>query len=103
MAKKETKKRKGENLMPKGCPSCKEELKVISLKCMDTECQTQINGNFRFSPLERLSDEDQKMVYDFVLCSGSLKEFAEQYELSYPTIRNIIDELIDKLKKNVTD
>jgi len=63
---------------------------------------TQIEGKFELSAIARLSTEDQKLVHDFILCSDSLKNLAKEYDLSYPTIRNMIDELIVKLKKNQT-
>ena len=33
----------------------------------------------------------------FVLSSGSLKEMALRYRVSYPTVRNRLDELIERL------
>ncbi len=36
----------------------------------------------------------------FVLSSGSLKEMAKQYEVTYPTVRLRLDKLIEKIKMN---
>ena len=41
-----------------------------------------------------LTDEDREFVRRFVLASGSLKELAERYGVSYPTIRVRLDKLI---------
>ena len=49
--------------------------------------------------LLRLSDEDREFVRDFVLCRGSLKEMAREMGLSYPTVRNKLDDVIDHIKK----
>ena len=38
-------------------------------------------------------------VIDFIKSSGSLKDMAKSMGVSYPTVRNILDELIDKLIK----
>ena len=45
-----------------------------------------------------LEEEDQQFVKRLVLASGSLKELADQYDVSYPTIRLRLDRLIDKIK-----
>jgi len=46
----------------------------------------------------RLSEENQQFVLDFVRCSGSLKEMAQKLGLSYPTVRNRLDEVISQLE-----
>lgn len=48
--------------------------------------------------LELLNDEDLAFVKRFILTSGSLKELAEAYGVTYPTVRLRLDRLIDKLK-----
>ena len=48
--------------------------------------------------LEALSDEDAAFVKRFVLASGSLKEMAQVYGVSYPTVRLRLDRLIEKIK-----
>ena len=48
--------------------------------------------------LEHLTGEELSFVRRFVLCSGSLKEMARQYSVSYPTIRLRLDRLIEKVR-----
>ncbi len=48
--------------------------------------------------LDRLTDEDRGFLKRFVLASGSLKALAEEYRISYPTIRLRLDRLIEKIK-----
>ena len=48
--------------------------------------------------IELLSDEDRTFVKRFILTSGSLKELADAYGVTYPTVRLRLDRLIDKLK-----
>ena len=48
--------------------------------------------------IEFLSDEDLAFVRRLVLASGSLKEIAQQYGVSYPTIRLRLDRLIAKIQ-----
>ena len=48
--------------------------------------------------IELLSDEDRTFVKRFVLTSGSLKELAAAYGVTYPTVRLRLDRLIEKIK-----
>ncbi len=48
--------------------------------------------------LEELEDEDLTFIRNFVLSSGSLKEMASQYGVTYPTVRLRLDRLIEKIK-----
>lgn len=48
--------------------------------------------------IEQLSDEDAAFLKRFVLASGSLKDVAAAYGISYPTIRLRLDRLIEKVK-----
>lgn len=48
--------------------------------------------------IELLEDEDLAFLKRFVLASGSLKELAEAYGISYPTVRLRLDRLIAKIK-----
>src|SRR5712691_7983806 len=48
--------------------------------------------------VELLSDEDRTFVKRFILTSGSLKELADAYGITYPTVRLRLDRLIEKIK-----
>ena len=45
-----------------------------------------------------LEEEDLVFIKKFVLSSGSLKEVAGQYGVTYPTVRLRLDRLIQKIK-----
>ncbi|GGK08935.1 hypothetical protein GCM10007063_34230 [Lentibacillus kapialis] len=47
-----------------------------------------------------LDGEDIEFIKKFVINSGSLKEIAKIYEVSYPTVRIKLDRLIEKIKLN---
>jgi hypothetical protein len=83
-------------VMPTICPACKNQVKVKSLLCQN--CETQIEGLYQLPPLARLSAEDQLFLLDFIKASGSLKEMARLLRLSYPTVRNRLDEIIERVK-----
>jgi len=43
-------------------------------------------------------DEDTVFIKKFLLASGSLKEMAQQYGVTYPTVRLRLDKLIQKIQ-----
>ena len=45
-----------------------------------------------------LDDEDVSFIKKFLLASGYLKEMAQQYGVTYPTVRLRLDKLIQKIK-----
>ncbi|MCL2856680.1 MAG: DUF2089 domain-containing protein [Oscillospiraceae bacterium] len=45
-----------------------------------------------------LEDEDIIFIKKFLQASGSLKEIARQYEVTYPTVRLRLDKLIQKIQ-----
>ena len=71
-------------------------LKVSKLIC--DNCDTVVKGNFDFSILARLDPEDQEFVVEFLKASGSLKNMAKSYSISYPTLRNRLDSVIVKIQ-----
>jgi hypothetical protein len=83
--------------LPIQCPACKEQLKVKRLVCEN--CQTQVEGLYELPLLMRLDLQEQAFLIDFLKCSGSLKDMAALMKLSYPTVRNRLDEIIDKIKQ----
>ena len=48
--------------------------------------------------LANLDHEDLVFIKKFLLASGSLKEIAKQYGVTYPTVRLRLDKLIQKIK-----
>ena len=48
--------------------------------------------------LDGLGDEDLSFLKRFVLASGSLKDLAAVYGISYPTVRLRLDRLMEKIK-----
>ena len=48
--------------------------------------------------MANLEDEDVSFIKRFILASGSLKEMASQYGVTYPTVRLRLDRLIQKIQ-----
>lgn len=83
--------------LPLHCPACSTPLRVGRLFC--EQCETEVCGNFELPLLAQLSEKEQRFILDFVKSSGSLKDMARNMGVSYPTVRNVLDDLIDKLKQ----
>ncbi|MGQ0627176.1 MAG: DUF2089 family protein [Phycisphaerales bacterium] len=58
----------------------------------------QNSNHTRPHPLSLLPTEDLDMIVELVLRSGSLKDLAAEYGVSYPTIRLRVDKLIERLR-----
>mgnify|MGYP001365112842 CR=1 FL=1 len=84
-------------MLPTSCPSCHAHLKVKSLKCEN--CETEVSGLYTLPALASLSDDDQQFILRFVKYSGSLKEMAGELKLSYPTVRNMLNDIIEKIEQ----
>jgi hypothetical protein len=54
--------------------------------------------NSRRTWTDLLGEEDVAFVKRFVLASGSLKEMAKVYGITYPTVRLRLDRLIEKIR-----
>ncbi len=52
--------------------------------------------------MAELEDEDLTFIKKFILASGSLKEVAALYGVSYPTVRLRLDRLIQKIQLTET-
>lgn len=48
--------------------------------------------------MKNLDEEDMIFIKRFLLASGSLKEVAKLYGVTYPTVRVRLNKLIDKIK-----
>ncbi|MFH1369200.1 MAG: DUF2089 family protein [Elusimicrobiota bacterium] len=55
-------------------------------------------GDFPPDTLSGLSNDEQEFVYAFVLNDGSLKDMARFLGKSYPTVKNMLDGIIHRLK-----
>jgi hypothetical protein len=65
------------------------------MKC--ETCGTEVSGSYDLPAFDRLSTDEQEFVLHFVKSSGSLKDMAKLLGLSYPTVRNLLDEIIKKI------
>ncbi|TVR79821.1 MAG: DUF2089 family protein [Saprospirales bacterium] len=82
--------------IPISCPACNEHLQVQMLNCV--ACGTAVSGTFKLPILMLLDRDEHDFLLRFVKSSGSLKEMAKQLGYSYPKVRNMLDDLIEKIE-----
>lgn len=83
-------------MLPCNCPSCERKLQVKSLVCKN--CGTEVTGSYELPQLLLLSRDELHFIMNFVKHSGSLKEMSSILNLSYPTVRNLLNEIINKIE-----
>lgn len=64
-----------------------------------TKAAKETGKNSQPAWVEALTEDELRFVERFVLCSGSLKALASEYGVSYPTLRNRLDGLIERVKE----
>jgi len=74
------------------CPVCGETLEVTRLHCRT--CDTTIDGHFTVGPFDRLSPEHLAFAELFIRREGKLNRMAEDLDLSYPTVRARLNDLV---------
>ena len=79
------------------CPVCQSQLSVTRLYCRN--CDTTVEGHFHpaASPFGQLSAEQMTFMLNFVRCEGRFNRLEEELNLSYPTLRNRLNEVIRAL------
>ncbi len=84
------------------CPICNEKLIAKTLRC--DNCDTEITGEFTLSPFDYLSKEQLDFALVFIKCEGNIKAIEKSLNISYPSVKKNIDDLINALgMKNVTE
>ncbi len=56
-----------------------------------------IRGEFELPPLAGLRYEDQVFVSEFVRCHGSIKYMEKAFGISYPTVKNRLNRIVQQL------
>ncbi len=77
------------------CPVCGGKMAITSLKCM--ECEVEIKGTFEIDDFFKLNNDQLHFVKTFVRNRGNIKEVEKELGISYPTVRNKLDEAIEAM------
>lgn len=74
------------------CPVCGEQLTITRLHCGN--CDTSIEGRFYAGRLSQLTPEQLQFVEIFLQCEGKIKGVEEKLNISYPTVRSRLKDVI---------
>jgi hypothetical protein len=97
------------NPMLTKCPVCGGELVVTRLTCPN--CETTIEGSFQpvggslqgaftaeqlkwLLPFTRLNNDQMQFILTFIRCEGRFNRMEEELNLSYPTLRNRMNDIL---------
>lgn len=78
------------------CPCCSGTLNIASLQCPD--CGVELRNSFQFSAFDRLDQAQMDFLLSFLKCRGSLKSLQEEMDISYPTAKKRLEELLIALE-----
>jgi hypothetical protein len=79
------------------CPACGGQLIITECQC--SQCKLQMRGEFRPGRFLNLSDDELTFIEVFLSTRGNLSEVERILGVSYPTIRNKLDEINEILQR----
>ncbi|MFO8061009.1 MAG: DUF2089 domain-containing protein [Bacillota bacterium] len=77
------------------CPVCGDEMEVTRLYC--PSCRSSVEGRFETCKFCHLSREQMEFLETFIRSRGNIKEVEREMGISYPTVRNRLDNVIRAL------
>jgi hypothetical protein len=85
------------NALPSQCPICGGGITITRLQC--DECDITIEGRFAptpaaSNPFSQLNPEQMQFAMTFVKCEGKLNRMEDELNLSYPTLRSRLQDVI---------
>jgi len=81
------------------CPVCGDMLHVTKLEC--DSCHTTINGEFYLSKFSYLKKEHLYFIELFLKNKGNIKQMEKDLNISYPTVKKNLDDVIRALGYDV--
>lgn len=73
------------------CPVCGNNTEVTRINC--DRCGTTIEGHFSLCRFCRLSPEQKTFIDVFIKCRGNIKEVEKELGVSYPTVKNRLEDV----------
>jgi hypothetical protein len=80
---------------PTTCPVCSESLITLRLGC--PSCGTELSGHFETCRFCRLGAADLEILEVFLRSRGNVRDVQAHLEVSYPTARVRLIEVLDRL------
>ncbi|MEW6621948.1 MAG: DUF2089 domain-containing protein [Bacillota bacterium] len=84
---------------PGKCPVCGNELNITRLGC--SRCKTNLEGQFTGCKFCKLPNEQLEFIEVFIKCRGNIKDVEKELGISYPTVRNRLEGVIQALGYSV--
>ncbi|MBE6916447.1 MAG: DUF2089 domain-containing protein [Ruminococcaceae bacterium] len=84
------------SMMISKCPCCHGTLNITSLQC--SNCGTELRNTFEISVFDRLDKEQMGFLLSFLKHRGNLKSLQEEIDISYPTAKKKLEELLIALE-----
>jgi hypothetical protein len=81
--------------IPSQCPICGGEILVTRIECRD--CNTSIEGQFYSRTFSQLTPKQMEFVETFIRLEGKITHMEKELNLSYPTIRKLLHDVIRAL------
>ena len=79
------------------CPACGGPLVITEIQCAN--CHLTMQGEFKPGLFSTLSNDQLTFVRAFLRVRGNLSEMEKVLGVSYPTIRNKLDEINQALER----
>ncbi|MCP5456007.1 MAG: DUF2089 domain-containing protein [Thermotogae bacterium] len=83
------------------CPVCGGRLRITNYQCED--CKTEIKGNFEIEEFATLTDEQLIFLKIFIKNRGNLSELQKELNISYPTAKARLEDLVRALGYQTED
>ncbi len=77
------------------CPVCDSEITITEIHCK--KCETTIRSEFELCKFCKLTSPQKYFIEVFIKNRGNIKELEKELSISYPTVRNKLDEVITAL------
>lgn len=81
--------------IPGKCFVCGSETEATKISC--NVCDTSIEGHFKPCKFCRLNPDQKHFLDIFVKCRGNIKEIEKELGVSYPTVKNKLEDVASAL------
>jgi len=77
------------------CPSCGGKLTITEFTC--EKCKLKVNGRFDLVSFDLLEEKEIEFVKCFLATFGNIKKMEKILNISYPTVKNKMAKILEKL------
>ncbi len=77
------------------CPVCGSDTEILKIGC--GTCGTSMEGHFQPCKFCRLTAEQKLFIDVFIKCRGNIKEVERELGVSYPTVKNKLEDVAGAL------